>query len=594
MIFWENFHFLRPWWLLALIVPVMAYRYFFVGMKNISAWEAVCDKKLLDFLLVRGNSKQRSFMGIMAIIGLCGAIFALSGPSWNKKNVPAFAPVNPVIIALNMSSDMENDDITPNRLARAKFAIADLLKKIKGQIGLIVYGSEPYLIAPMTEDKQVISNLLPAINFDIMPENGDKLNRALDLAVEKLKAESYNQGSIVVFAADVGQEFNASLEAAAKAANDGYRVNVVAVRSGSNEKLELLAEKGQGVYVNVAGNLSDLGAAINSELSEDLHETENEREVWEDGGYWFLFIPLLCCLYFFRRGILAVVLTIGFCFSAEAGFFTNNNQDGAEAFAVEDYDTAAENFDIPRWKAAALYRKGDFAEALKFFSRNDGTEDMYNQGNALAKSGKIDEAIAKYEEVLKIVPDHEDAKFNLEYLKQQKNEQQQSQSQEENQEQQEDNKDDKSQGGNDEQQGEDDSQGSDSQSSGEQNQQQNNQEQNEGGSGNSSQSEQNSEQNDDENQTDSNSGQSKKENPGDEDRQPPSYAEQDVPSGSEPDKPTDEEASGIGGESDDDEGEFDEEVQAREMFYRNIPEDAGGLLRAFIRKEYNKNRYGDK
>ena len=36
---------------------------------------------------------------------------------------------------------------------------------------------------------------------------------------------------------------------------------------------------------------------------------------------------------------------------------------------------------------------------------------------------------------------------------------------------------------------------------------------------------------------------------------------------------------------------YDEEVQAREQQYREIPEDPGGLLRAFIYQEYQKNRY---
>ena len=592
MIFWENFHFLRPWWLLALIIPFAAYRYFFASMKNVSAWEAVCDKRLLDFLLVRGNSKQRSFMGITAIIGLCGAILALSGPSWQKKNVPAFSPVNPLMILLNLSSDMENEDVTPDRLTRAKFAIDDLLKNIKGQVGLIVYSNEPYLITPMTEDRQVISNLLPAIGTNIMPENGDKLNRALDLAVEKLKADGYNQGNIVIFAADIGQEFNASLDAAAKAANAGYRVNVVGVRTDNNEKLELLATRGKGMYLGVSGGMSALSSDINSEISEDLQESENEREIWEDGGYWLLFIPLICSLYFFRRGILAITIFLAMTATAEAGFFTNNNQDAARAFENQDYATAAENFNLPRWKAAALYRNGDFAEALKFFGQSNEVEDLYNQGNALAKSGKTDEAIKKYEEVLKVAPEHEDAAFNLEYLKQQEKEQQQSQSQKNNQEQQNQNKDNQPQGGNGEQEGGDSSQSDAEESAGEQKQQADNQPQNEGGGGKSQQSEQNSEQNDKNNPSNDNSAQSTQQNSGDDERQAPSYAEQDIPAGSESDKQSDEEASGIGGETEE-EGDFDEEVQAREMVYRNIPEDAGGLLRAFIRKEYNKNRYGD-
>ena len=41
----------------------------------------------------------------------------------------------------------------------------------------------------------------------------------------------------------------------------------------------------------------------------------------------------------------------------------------------------------------------------------------------------------------------------------------------------------------------------------------------------------------------------------------------------------------------DENAKYDEEVQARAQQYRDIPEDAGGLLRAFIQKEYRKNRY---
>ena len=37
----------------------------------------------------------------------------------------------------------------------------------------------------------------------------------------------------------------------------------------------------------------------------------------------------------------------------------------------------------------------------------------------------------------------------------------------------------------------------------------------------------------------------------------------------------------------------DEKAQAKEQQYREIPEDVGGLLRAFIYKEYMKNRYGE-
>lgn len=587
----SDFHFLRPWWLLLLVVPLLGYRSFFSGLKNISAWEAVCDKKLLDFLLVKGSSSQRSFIGYTALAGIVGAVLALAGPSWQKKNMPAFVPANPVMLLLNLSSDMEAGDVTPNRLSRAKFAVADLLKSLKAQVGLIVYTDEPYLISPITDDRQIIANLLPAVGRDIMPTNGDKLGRAVGLAVERLKQGNYPQGTIVVFTADAGQEFNAALDACAAAAAAGYRVDVVGVRSGGSEKLRLLADKGQGLFLNVNDSLEKLAADINGKTAAELKKTENEREVWEDGGYYLLFVPLACCLYFFRRGILVLLLWLALSAEASAGFFTNADQDGARSFAVGDYEAAAENFRRPDWKASALYRKGDYAGALKYFQKGDDAEALYNQGNALAKSGKIEEAATKYEEVLKRVPEHEDAKFNLEYLKRQ----QERQNQNQNQNDSDDNKEQNPQQNQSQSGSGDDSAGQKEQTGGQGDNPADNR-QDDGRSDDSGEpSLQNSGNDGGGNSRPADGSEQKQAQSGSENGQSADGAESTVPSGSEPDERSDEDAEGTAGRrSDDEKGEFDEQTQAREMSYRNIPEDAGGLLRAFIRKEYNKNRYGDK
>lgn len=140
-------------------------------MKNVSAWESVCDRKLLDFLLVRGSSRQRSLTAGLLLAGMLGAIVALAGPSWQKREIPVFTPENPVMFLLNLSSDMDETDVTPNRLARAKYAVSDLLKTLSGtESGLVVYTNEPFLISPLSEDGRVIDNLLRAVTPDIVPE----------------------------------------------------------------------------------------------------------------------------------------------------------------------------------------------------------------------------------------------------------------------------------------------------------------------------------------------------------------------------------------------------------------------------------------
>ena len=87
--FLNNFHFLRPWWLLLLLIPIIGFIRSFRGHSLQSSWQKIVDARLLDFLLVRGSSSERKFLSIIAFIGFVSAIVALSGPSWNKTEIPS-------------------------------------------------------------------------------------------------------------------------------------------------------------------------------------------------------------------------------------------------------------------------------------------------------------------------------------------------------------------------------------------------------------------------------------------------------------------------------------------------------------------------
>ncbi len=565
--FWHNFHFLRPWLLLLLALPLWGYWRYFKGVKNQSSWEKVCDKRLLDFLLVKGSARQRKNIGYIGLAGMLAAVIAAAGPSWEKKDIPSLAPENPLMLVLNLSSDMEVRDVTPSRLERAKFTISDLLKLVKTpQAGLIVYSDEPFLISPITEDAQIVSNLLPSVVRDIMPVNGDRPDRAIDLAVEKLKNAGYAKGNIIMITAEAGQRFDQALAAAKKAKSAGFILNIIGMSKESSEKLQLIAEAGGGSYLPYAAGdsgIRQLAKQINAQTG-DLKISENLRTQWLDAGYGLAFLPLLCCLYFFRRGIVWSLIFFVWAGQAQAGFFLNDNQEGLRAFQQEDYQKAAEKFDAPAWKGSSFYRMGDYQKAYENFAGGKDATALYNQGNALAKAGKIEEAIKKYEEVLQKDPQHEDAKFNLEYLKKQ---QEQNQQQQNNQDQQ-DNQQQNQQQQNRQQQPQD----------GE------NQQDSEQQSGENQEQEQNPEQGQQQDTGGAQQQQSEKQNQS-EQNQPQPMNGQPQEDRSEEEQPQ----TGNGEEAQ--EEEFDEEAQARAQQYREIPENPGGLLKAFIRREYMKKRY---
>ncbi len=580
--FINNFHFLRPWLLLLLLIPLLLYgRYY--KMSNVqSSWQKVIDKRLLAYLLVKCSAQKRKLYVMGSFLAMVIAIIAASGPSFQKIEVPAFEIQNPLIIALNMSSDMKETDIAPNRLSRAKYKIDDLLNLLKGmQAGLMVYSSEPFVISPLTDDMKILQNLLPAINYDIMPANGDRLDRAIKLGVERIKASGFNNGNMIIFTPDVGQKFDLAISEAKSALAQNVKINIIGVASKVNEKLEMVASAGGGDYWNIQNDDNMLLSFADKMQLENsaMEKGKNLRSIWLDAGWYLLIVPLVYCLMLFRKGI----LVIGFlfvCSNAYAGFLYSANQEAFKAYKNGDYATAVEKFENENWQASSYYKLGDYQKSYELFAKDNSVTGLYNQGNALAKGGKIADAIKKYEEVLKINPNHEDAKFNLEYLKKQQNQQQQAKSNQNNQ----DNKDNQ-----------------DNSESSQQNQQQNQKPQDENNSEQQGEDNQESQGN-----QDSQNQQNQQNQSGQDEAKQDSHSDEKDDKGSQDTSSTmnevDDNNQKQGQESKEQgfsmkqgskEEKYDEKMQAKVQQYREIPEDVGGLLRAFINSEYQQNRYNE-
>ena len=410
--------FLRPWCLLLLLVPFM-WRLWkrHVGVDN--PWTKEIDAALLPYLWVKGTSEQKSVvsrLGIGALwILLCVAV---SGPAWEKVPVPTQKDTPGTVIVMDLSPAM-----TGKYLQQARIKIADILENLgQEQVGLALYDKYGYTAVPVTSDKVIVQEMLPALNSSVLPERVYNPAVGLKQAVQMMKEAGLKDGRIIFITAGAFEP-----DAVAKVVGHlPYRVAVLGIgaqRNGqpislpgggflSNEvgvvtPVRLSAqEMGKiGVYESATPDNRDVRRLLVATAGSDggARSSDNVVDVWQDMGIWLMIPAVLLASFLFRKGMFFLFLIIGFSVSAKAGLWLRPDQERYQAMVVGE----------------SAYRAGDYETALTKFKEAGGVEGLYNQGNALAQAQKIEEAIAVYEAVLKQHPNHVDAAYNKDYLEKQ-------------------------------------------------------------------------------------------------------------------------------------------------------------------------------
>jgi Ca-activated chloride channel family protein len=168
-----------------------------------------------------------------------------------------------------------------------------------------------------------------------------------------------------------------------------------------------------------------LADAPNLDLA-DYRTVDREFDAWREEGPWLLLLLTPLAALAFRRGwlwcLLPALLATPAPVSAEPwrdtaadlweSLWQTPDQRGSAALSTGDPERAVELFEDPAWKGSALYRAGRYGEASDAFSAGEDPQAAYNLGNALARQGRLQEALAAYDRALARDPDDRDAQFN--------------------------------------------------------------------------------------------------------------------------------------------------------------------------------------
>ena len=446
----QDFHFLRPAWLVAIIPAII----FVVAMwrvnSNITAWDKAIDKNLLPFLLDRSkNAAQRTPLLLLLLAWIVSTV-AMAGPVWEQLPQPVQKREDAIVIVMDLSLSMFAPDHNPSRLDLAKRKLRDILAlREEGQTALVVYAGDAHTVTPLTDDVVTIDALVPSLSPNIMPLFGSDPIPAIDMAISLLDDVESTDGRILLMTDGISgfdqeqliteqvQDTNYELlvlgigteEGAPIRTSDGSfltdETGAMVIPTLNKNVLQSLANRVNGRYHDIQLSDADLAYLLTENPllnDEELTEVEEEFDVWNEAGPFLLLLVLPLCALSFRRGWLftaTAIIVINFSIPAKQAvafewrdLWKTKDQQAAEAYANENHELAAGLFEEAGWRGAANYRAKNYENAVASFSTSDTPDGHYNRGNALALAGNLPEAIAAYDIAIARDPENSDAIFN--------------------------------------------------------------------------------------------------------------------------------------------------------------------------------------
>jgi len=326
------FRFSNPEYLyLLLLIPFLALVFIAENRKRKKRLKTYGNLDLIDQLMP-DVSKRRPWLKFilqLTAIGIC--IFMIAGPQFGSKMEKVKRQGAELMIALDVSNSMMAEDITPNRLSKAKQILSKLVDKMKDdKIGLIVFAGEAFTQLPITSDyvsaKMFMSSITPAL----VPTQGTAIGSAIDLCVRSFPQKGEAERAIILITDGENFEDNA-VERAKAALEQGIKTHVIGMgldkgapipMSNSNDfrkdkdgnvvitKLneqmcQEIAAAGEGIYVR-SDNTNSALRVIASELDK-MTKADVESSVYSEydeqfqGLSWIILVLLLIDIFILER-----------------------------------------------------------------------------------------------------------------------------------------------------------------------------------------------------------------------------------------------------------------------------------------------------
>jgi Ca-activated chloride channel family protein len=178
--------------------------------------------------LVSVNPVRRKWKATLLLAGFFLLIIGLARPAWNLQQTTVKRTGRDVVFVLDVSKSMLAEDLAPNRLERAKLAIADVIDTLEGdRVSLVAFSGTAAIKCPLTLDYGFFRMMLENTSTDSISRGGTMIGDALRLVIDQVLDSQEKQFKDIVLITDGEDHESFPLEAAKEAAEKGIRLFIV-------------------------------------------------------------------------------------------------------------------------------------------------------------------------------------------------------------------------------------------------------------------------------------------------------------------------------------------------------------------------------
>jgi Ca-activated chloride channel family protein len=314
------------WLYVLLVIPVLLLVFWFNARWRKNVLKQLGDANILQNLMPTLSKALPRWKRLLFTLALALVLIGMANPQIGTKYEEVKREGFELMICLDVSNSMLAEDLTPNRLERAKQAISRLVDRLKNdKIGIVVFAGEAYIQLPMTVDHSAAKLFLRSIDTDIVSTQGTAIGKAVELAMSSFSTNSKANKSIIVITDGENHEDDA-LKQAAAAVEQGIKVHTIGIgsldgtpipmykrgqmlgyrkdREGNtvvtklNETmLQQIAASGEGTYVRANNSRTGLNALMDELEGMEREEFDSKMFTsYEDRFQYFIAVALLLLL----------------------------------------------------------------------------------------------------------------------------------------------------------------------------------------------------------------------------------------------------------------------------------------------------------